>query len=124
MGWMSDLGENLTDVGESWNITGTWKGQGGYLTGQTAEDRRKQAERDNQLTPEEAALYEEQLALLNQEAAMQDELEPFILESLGLKRNASGQLEEIPGAEVDDEILAGYKSYQLKALAGELPVSP
>lgn len=122
MGWFDDFYEDLTHTDSG--ISGDLGDFGGYFTPQTTEDKRKQAERENQPTPEEQALLDEQLTLAEQQAKFEQDIQPFLLESMGLRYNAAGVLEKIPEVEAPpDELVTLYQSYLDQALAGEIPTS-
>lgn len=71
----------------------------------------------------------EQAAALKDQEALDEELRPFILESMGLRYNAQGKLEKIPPAALTPEQLEekkledAYKEYLTFAQEGKLPVS-
>lgn len=68
-------------------------------------------------------LYEDQLLemqgneLARQNKSLKD-MQPFMLESLGLRRNASGMIERIPDISTQDPFLSRFKSDQMNRLKG------
>lgn len=73
-------------------------------------------------TQEERDLQAMQLAELKKQSALQEEFMPFYLESMGYGRNAEGQLYRLEPEK--DELSELYYDRQLKAMKGELPISP
>ncbi len=80
------------------------------------------------LSPEQI-FQKEQANQLRDQAALDAELRPFILESMGLRTNAQGTLEKIPPPELTPEQLKEkeledlYKEHLTAAQEGRLPVS-
>lgn len=68
-------------------------------------------------------MEQEQLEILREQRAQQEELAPFLYKSMGLTRDPeTGSLIEAPVEQSEIERL--YEERQLAALKGELPVSP
>lgn len=86
------------------------------------------------VSAQETALQQEQLALLKRQSAEQEMFKPYLYESMGLRVNAQGQLEQIPEADrlaamtpqekSEYELANLYLQRQKDALMGNLPISP
>jgi len=82
----------------------------------------------------EIEMQKEQLKILQQQKAWTEEMEPYTLKGLGLKRGDDGQLEYMTEAEriegmgalelAQYELTKRSQERQAQAYAGELPISP
>lgn len=85
-------------------------------------------------TPEEVALQKMQLEILRSQQADYASMQPFILQSMGLKTDSEGNIVQMTDEERRTgmtpeqlnsyELLLGQQERQAQALAGELPISP
>ena len=85
-------------------------------------------------TPEEIALQKMQLEMLQSQQADYASMQPFILQSMGLKTDSEGNIIQMTDEERRAgmtpeqlnayELLLGQQERQAQALAGELPISP
>ncbi len=66
---------------------------------------------------EDALLDMQHRSLERQNKSLTD-MQPFMLESLGLRRNAAGMIERIPDTSTQDSFLARFKSDQAQRLKG------
>lgn len=73
-------------------------------------------------TSEEIELQRMQLDQLRQQNKLQQQFQPFILESLGFKIEPDGSVTKLE--QPKDELATLYEQRQLQALKGELPISP
>ena len=87
-----------------------------------------------QPTPEEIALQKMQLEMLQSQQADYASMQPFILQSMGLRTDSEGNIIQMTDEERRAgmtpeqlnayELLLGQQERQAQALAGELPISP